>query len=84
MFVGEDGTWKLGGVEFLCRFDQASMSYLAKCKGLRDEMSLTPEEKVIREFLCYLYNPITGLEINVAVVANANKSQVFATDLKSQ
>ena len=46
VFVSEDGSWKIGGIEFACPFDQASINYLQKCQPLRNQAAIAPEEKV--------------------------------------
>ena len=51
IFVGSNGRWLLGGLDYMCRFDEATAAYLNKCKSLRNQNSLAPEEKVSSPFV---------------------------------
>ena len=46
IFVAEDGSWKLGGLEYLCSYEQATVNFLEKHRSKRNQMALAPEEKV--------------------------------------
>ncbi|BFZ19969.1 hypothetical protein BsWGS_23007 [Bradybaena similaris] len=45
VFVSSDGSWKLGGLEFACKFHEATQEYLDRIRAFRLEDSLSPEEK---------------------------------------
>lgn len=45
VFVSEDGHWKLGGMEMMCHFSQASSQFLSNIKSLRDLSGIAPEEQ---------------------------------------
>ncbi|CAG5115679.1 unnamed protein product [Candidula unifasciata] len=45
VFVSSDGSWKLGGLEFACKFHEATQEYLDRIRAFRQEDSLSPEEK---------------------------------------
>ncbi|XP_035684200.1 protein-associating with the carboxyl-terminal domain of ezrin-like [Branchiostoma floridae] len=45
IYVSGDGSWRLGGFEHLCKFEQASPEYLDKGRHLRNPQYLPPEEK---------------------------------------
>ncbi|XP_063216250.1 protein-associating with the carboxyl-terminal domain of ezrin [Bacillus rossius redtenbacheri] len=44
IYVSADGTWKLGGLEYLCRFSDLTTKYLQEIKGHRCEKNIAPEE----------------------------------------
>ncbi|XP_066293399.1 protein-associating with the carboxyl-terminal domain of ezrin-like [Branchiostoma lanceolatum] len=45
IYVSGDGSWRLGGFEHLCKFEQATPEYLSKGRHLRNAQYLPPEEK---------------------------------------
>ncbi|CAH1786148.1 unnamed protein product [Owenia fusiformis] len=56
IYVSQDGTWRLGGTEFLCRFEDASQTFLQQSRSMRDEKTIAPEEKSEK----YMTDPATG------------------------
>ncbi|CAG5097317.1 Similar to SCYL3: Protein-associating with the carboxyl-terminal domain of ezrin (Homo sapiens) [Cotesia congregata] len=44
IYVTPEGSWKLGGLEFLCRFTDFNQAYLKKIKNFRYEKAIAPEE----------------------------------------
>lgn len=46
VFVSLDGSWKIGGLEWACKFSEATQSHLATCGKWRSPATVAPEEKV--------------------------------------
>lgn len=44
IYVGKDGNWKLGGMEYLCRFSELKTEYLNKIRNHRYEKAVDPSE----------------------------------------
>ncbi|XP_050417803.1 protein-associating with the carboxyl-terminal domain of ezrin [Patella vulgata] len=45
IYVLQDGSWKLGGLEHCCKFEEATVQFLERCRAFRNEESISPEEK---------------------------------------
>lgn len=45
VYVTSDGSWRLGGLEHMCKFSEAASSFLESVKAYRHETTITPEEK---------------------------------------
>lgn len=44
IYVTKDGNWKLGGMEYLCRFNELNVEYLNKTRNHRYEKAVDPNE----------------------------------------
>ncbi|XP_060580541.1 protein-associating with the carboxyl-terminal domain of ezrin-like isoform X2 [Ruditapes philippinarum] len=45
IYVTVDGSWRLGALQHLCKFSEATPAFLEGNKAYRDECTVTPEEK---------------------------------------
>ncbi|XP_077986598.1 protein-associating with the carboxyl-terminal domain of ezrin-like [Glandiceps talaboti] len=45
IYVSQDGGWRLGGMEHLCKFNEATVQFLEQMSPLRDPKIIPPEEK---------------------------------------
>ncbi|XP_074654201.1 uncharacterized protein LOC141908196 isoform X2 [Tubulanus polymorphus] len=53
IFVGQDGGWKLGGMECAFRYMDAASNILENNKDIRDERAIPPEDKEKRQTMSY-------------------------------
>ncbi|KAJ8962134.1 hypothetical protein NQ318_018091 [Aromia moschata] len=44
IYITKDSSWKLGGMEYLCRYKDLSCDYLNKCKSTRYSKAVDPNE----------------------------------------
>ncbi|KAF5302694.1 hypothetical protein FQR65_LT08436 [Abscondita terminalis] len=44
IYVTKEGNWRLGGMEYLCKFDELSEEYLSKTRAHRYDKAVDPDE----------------------------------------
>lgn len=49
IYVTKEGGWKLGGMEYLCKFSELKPDYLAKTKNSRYSKAVDPNEESLVE-----------------------------------
>ena len=46
LYITNDGSWRLGGMEHACKFKEATPAFLEKCLAFRNSEAIAPEEEV--------------------------------------
>ncbi|KAJ9574033.1 hypothetical protein L9F63_008559 [Diploptera punctata] len=59
IYVTPDGSWKLGGLEYLCRFTDLTPSYLEETRARRYEKAVPPEEDSIKSSTDAISHPMS-------------------------
>ncbi|XP_069690134.1 protein-associating with the carboxyl-terminal domain of ezrin [Periplaneta americana] len=59
IYVTPDGTWKLGGLEYLCRFTDLTPSYLEETRARRYEKAVPPEEDSMKSSTDAIAHPMS-------------------------
>lgn len=67
IYVTKDGTWKLGGLEYLCKFEDLTVEYLNKAKVHRYDKAIDPNEESILQD-CDRYDFIDSFAFSVLIL----------------
>lgn len=75
IYVSKDGSWKLGGMEYLCRFKDLTAEYLNKIKTFRYYKAIDPNEQKNLLIDCGRYDFIDIYGFSVLVNEVLKKKQ---------